>query len=49
MNAWLIAIIGIVYTIVATKFMLDGRVGLGISFIGYAFGNIGLVIETLYN
>jgi hypothetical protein len=49
MNAWLIAIIGVVYAIVATKFMLDGRMGLGISFIGYAIGNIGLVIETLYN
>jgi hypothetical protein len=49
MNAWLISGIGFVYLIVATKFMIDGRIGLGISFIGYAIGNIGLVIETLYN
>ena len=47
MNAWLIAVIGIVYTIVATKFMIDGRIGLGVAFIGYAIGNIGLVIVTL--
>lgn len=49
MNAWLIALIGFVYLVVAIKFMMDGRIGLGISFVGYAIGNVGLVIETLYN
>ena len=46
MNAWLIGAIAIVYSIVASKFFIDGRIGLGLSFIGYAIGNIGLVLEV---
>ena len=46
MNAWLIGASGIVYLIVASKFFIDGRIGLGLSFIGYAIGNIGLVLEV---
>lgn len=47
MNVWLIACIGLVYTAVATKFFLDGQIGMGISFLGYALGNVGLVMVTL--
>jgi len=47
MNAWLIGSIGLVYSIVAAKFIIDGRIGMGIAFIGYAIGNIGLVLEAL--
>lgn len=47
MNSWLIGIIGIVYTVVAVQFFLKGQVGMGISFLGYALGNVGLVIVTL--
>jgi hypothetical protein len=46
-NSWLIGIIGIVYTVVAVQFFLKGQVGMGISFLGYALGNVGLVIVTL--
>lgn len=46
MNAWLIGAIAVVYSIVATKFFVDGRIGLGVSFIGYAIGNVGLVLEV---
>lgn len=47
MNVWLIAFIGLVYTAVAIKFFMDGQTGMGISFIGYALGNVGLVMVTL--
>jgi hypothetical protein len=47
MNAWLIGFIGIVYTIVAIQFFLKGQIGMGISFLGYALGNVGLVMVTL--
>ena len=47
MNAWLIGLIGVVYTIVAIQFIMKGQVGMGISFLGYALGNVGLVMVTL--
>jgi hypothetical protein len=47
MSAWLIAIIGVVYAIVATDLLWQGRTGLGLAFIGYAIGNIGLTMEAL--
>jgi hypothetical protein len=47
MNAWLIAIIGIVYLFVAVQFIMKGQVGLGVSFLGYALGNVGMVMVTL--
>ena len=47
MNAYLIGFIGIVYLIVAIQFFMKGQVGMGVSFIGYALGNVGLVMVTL--
>jgi hypothetical protein len=47
MNAELIAIIGVVYLYVGITFIMKGQVGMGISFLGYALGNVGLVIVTL--
>jgi hypothetical protein len=47
MNAWLIGFIGFVYTIVAINFFRDGQIGMGVSFIGYTLGNVGLVMVTL--
>lgn len=46
MSAWLIAIVGVVYAIVATDLLLKGNIGLGIAFIGYSLGNVGLFIAT---
>jgi len=46
MASWLIAMIGVVYTIVAIQLLVTGKTGLGIAFIGYALGNVGLYIET---
>lgn len=47
MSAWLIAAIGVVYTVVSVDLFLKGNSGLGIAFIGYAIGNIGLTLEAL--
>jgi len=47
MNAYLIGFIGFVYSLVAINFFRDGQVGMGISFVGYALGNVGLVMVTL--
>ena len=46
MSAWLIAIVGVVYTVVAVDLLLKGNIGLGIAFIGYALGNVGLYMEA---
>lgn len=46
MASWLIAFIGVVYTIVAINLLVTGKVGLGIAFIGYALGNVGLFMEA---
>jgi hypothetical protein len=46
MSSWLIACIGVVYTIVAIDLLRKGQVGLGIAFIGYAIGNVGLFLEA---
>jgi len=46
MSAWLIAIVGVVYTAVAVDLLLKGNIGLGIAFIGYALGNVGLYLEA---
>jgi hypothetical protein len=46
MASWLIAFIGIVYTVVAVQLLITGKTGLGIAFIGYALGNVGLYMEA---
>jgi len=46
MSAWLIAIIGVVYLAVAIDLLFKGQMGLGIAFLGYALGNVGLFIQT---
>ena len=44
MSSWLIGVIGVVYAAVAIDQFLKGGVGQGIMFMGYAIGNVGLVI-----
>lgn len=46
MSAWLIAIIGVVYAVVAADLLVKGNLGLGIAFIGYSFANIGLYLAA---
>lgn len=47
MSAWLIAIIGVVYAAVAVDLIIKGNIGLGIAFVGYAIGNVGLTMEAM--
>jgi hypothetical protein len=47
MSAWLIAVIGVVYLVVAADLLLKGHTGLGIAFLGYALGNVGLYMEAV--
>lgn len=44
MSAWLIAIIGVVYLVVALDLLLKGNMGMGIAFVGYSLGNVGLYL-----
>jgi hypothetical protein len=44
MSTWLIGGMGVVYAIVSIDQFIKGGVGQGIMFMGYAIGNIGLVI-----
>jgi hypothetical protein len=46
MSAWLIAVVGVVYTVVAIDLLLKGNVGLGVAFVGYALGNVGLYLSV---
>lgn len=47
MSSWLIAAIGVVYLGVSADLLMKGNTGLGIAFLGYSLGNVGLYIETL--
>lgn len=44
MSTWLIAAMGFVYFIVAIDQFMKGGVGTGIMFVGYAIGNVGLIL-----
>ena len=44
MSTWLIAAMGVVYFIVACDQFYKGGIGTGIMFLGYAMGNVGLVM-----
>ena len=46
MSAWLIAAMGIIYAVVAVDQFIKGGVGTGIMFLGYALGNVGLVLQV---
>ena len=44
--SWLIAGIGVVYLVVAVQLLLQGKVGLGVAFLGYSLGNVGLYLAA---
>ena len=44
MGAWLIAGVGVIYVIAAIDFVMTGKPGLAITFVGYAVGNLGLFL-----
>jgi hypothetical protein len=43
-STWLIAAMGLVYFIVAIDQFMKGGIGTGIMFVGYAIGNVGLIL-----
>ena len=47
MSGWLKATIGVVYAVVAFDLIRSGNIGLGIAFVGYSIGNIGLTMEAM--
>ena len=47
MAAWLIACMGVVYLVVSIDLLMKGQPGLGIAFVGYALGNVGLTLEAM--
>jgi len=47
MNTWLMGFIAIVYFVVAVNFFRNSEMGFGLSFVGYAIGNIGLILAAL--
>lgn len=47
MSHYLIGFIGVVYALVAADLLYHGKIGLGIAFIGYVIGNIGLAMEAM--
>lgn len=44
MNAILIAIVGVVYFVISIDSFRKGQIGIGISFLGYCLGNVGLYL-----
>jgi hypothetical protein len=44
MSTWLIGAMGMVYFVVALDQFRKGGIGTGIMFLGYAMGNVGLVM-----
>lgn len=46
MSAWLIAAVGVVYLVVAIDLLVKGNLGLGIAFLGYCLGNVGLYLAA---
>jgi hypothetical protein len=46
MSTWLVAIMGLVYFVVAVDQFIKGGTGTGIMFLGYALGNVGLVLQV---
>lgn len=47
MSQSLILFVGFIYLIIGGKLILEGKVGLGIAFLGYAFSNVGLYMAAL--
>ena len=42
MSSWLIAAVGCVYLVISADAAWTGKVGLSLTFLGYAIGNVGL-------
>jgi hypothetical protein len=46
MSSWLVATVGIIYFLTAIDSFFRNNMGLGVAFLGYSIGSIGLWIQT---
>lgn len=46
MSTWLVAAMGMVYFYISMEQFFKGSMGTGIMFLGYAIGNIGLILQV---
>jgi hypothetical protein len=46
MSSWLVATVGVIYFFTAIDSFLKNNMGLGVAFLGYSIGCIGLWIQT---
>jgi hypothetical protein len=46
MSSWLVATVGVIYFCTAIDSFLKDNIGLGVAFLGYSIGSIGLWIQT---
>ncbi len=46
MSGWLIGFTGIIYLVVAVDLWWEGKNGLAIAYLGYAFANVGLYMAA---
>ena len=46
MSAWLIGIVTIIYAGVAASEWVAGNKGMSLTFLGYSFANIGLIMQV---
>jgi len=46
MSSWLVATVGVIYFLTAIDSFFRQNMGLGVAFLGYSIGSIGLWIQT---
>lgn len=46
MSTWLVAAMGLVYFYISMEQFFKGSIGTGIMFLGYAIGNVGLILQV---
>jgi hypothetical protein len=44
MSSWLVGLMGLTYLVVAIDQFFKGATGQGIMFLGYAIGNVGILL-----
>jgi hypothetical protein len=48
MSNWLIIFVAFIYVYIGVGYLIENKMGLGITFIAYALANLGLYIEAKY-
>jgi len=45
-SPWLIILVGLIYLAISAEQFAKGQTGLGVMYLGYAIGNVGLYMVT---